>query len=267
MPLTLADLRAKQFTTVRLREGYDESEVDDFLDIVEAELTRLLRENENLRTSLTSALPRPTATTPDTGTDSPALASPRPDPDSTDGAGRVLELAQQVADQAVAAARTEAEAEAENIVATARMRAGVIERGARAAADALERDSRARAQAVIGDLEATRTGLEARIEDLRVVERNHHNRLKTYLEQQLRALPAPAADSAPTPASDPAPLSALHLVHAGPPADRAPTAAGSEEVTATTALRQPAGTPIPSPLLKRITATTHRGTTHASAVH
>ena len=43
MPLTPEDVRNKQFTTVRLREGYDEDEVDAFLDEVEAELTRSTR--------------------------------------------------------------------------------------------------------------------------------------------------------------------------------------------------------------------------------
>jgi len=52
MPLTPEDVRNKQFTTVRLREGYDEDEVDQFLDDVEAELTRLLRENDELRAKL-----------------------------------------------------------------------------------------------------------------------------------------------------------------------------------------------------------------------
>ena len=52
MPLTPEDVRNKQFTTVRLREGYDEDEGDAFLDEVEAELTRLLRENEDLRAKL-----------------------------------------------------------------------------------------------------------------------------------------------------------------------------------------------------------------------
>src|ERR1044072_7783852 len=55
MPLTPEDVRNKQFTTVRLREGYDEDEVDAFLDEVEAELTRLLRENEDLRAKLAGA--------------------------------------------------------------------------------------------------------------------------------------------------------------------------------------------------------------------
>src|SRR5690349_18265165 len=55
MPLTPEDVRNKQFTTVRLREGYDEDEVDAFLDEVEAELTRLLLENEDLRAKLAAA--------------------------------------------------------------------------------------------------------------------------------------------------------------------------------------------------------------------
>ena len=35
MPLTPADVRNKQFSTTRLRPGYDEEEVDAFLDEVE----------------------------------------------------------------------------------------------------------------------------------------------------------------------------------------------------------------------------------------
>ena len=47
MPLTPEDVQNKQFTTVRLREGYDMQEVDEFLDEVEAELVRLLRRTTN----------------------------------------------------------------------------------------------------------------------------------------------------------------------------------------------------------------------------
>ncbi|MET0952672.1 MAG: DivIVA domain-containing protein, partial [Aeromicrobium sp.] len=45
MPLTPEDVRNKRFTPVRLREGYDMGEVDQFLDEVEAELERLTVEN------------------------------------------------------------------------------------------------------------------------------------------------------------------------------------------------------------------------------
>ncbi|MCW2759455.1 MAG: DivIVA protein, partial [Nocardioidaceae bacterium] len=49
MPLTPEDVSNKRFTPVRLREGYDMGEVDQFLDEVEAELGRLLKENDDLR--------------------------------------------------------------------------------------------------------------------------------------------------------------------------------------------------------------------------
>ena len=52
MPLTPEDVSNKRFTPVRLREGYDMGEVDQFLDEVETELARLTRENEDLRSRL-----------------------------------------------------------------------------------------------------------------------------------------------------------------------------------------------------------------------
>ena len=52
MPLSPEDVQNKEFTTVRLREGYDMQEVDEFLDEVEAELTRMHRENDELRQKL-----------------------------------------------------------------------------------------------------------------------------------------------------------------------------------------------------------------------
>src|SRR6476646_7577376 len=55
MPLTPEDVSNKRFTPVRLREGYDMGEVDQFLDEVEAELTRLSQENDDLRSKLSAA--------------------------------------------------------------------------------------------------------------------------------------------------------------------------------------------------------------------
>jgi DivIVA domain-containing protein len=52
MPLTPQDVSNKRFTPVRLREGYDMGEVDQFLDEVEAELARLTAENDDLRSRL-----------------------------------------------------------------------------------------------------------------------------------------------------------------------------------------------------------------------
>src|SRR3954453_10672802 len=58
MPLTPEDVSNKRFTPVRLREGYDMGEVDQFLDEVEAELERLHKENDDLRTKLAAAAQR-----------------------------------------------------------------------------------------------------------------------------------------------------------------------------------------------------------------
>ncbi|WP_321573696.1 DivIVA domain-containing protein [Nocardioides sp. Kera G14] len=55
MPLTPEDVSNKRFTPVRLREGYDMGEVDQFLDEVEAELARLNKENEELRSKVSGA--------------------------------------------------------------------------------------------------------------------------------------------------------------------------------------------------------------------
>src|SRR3954470_19521954 len=55
MPLTPEDVSNKRFTPVRLREGYDMGEVDQFLDEVEAELERLTVENEELRAKVAAA--------------------------------------------------------------------------------------------------------------------------------------------------------------------------------------------------------------------
>src|SRR5690349_13629997 len=55
MPLTPEDVSNKRFTPVRLREGYDMGEVDQFLDEVESELERLHKENDDLRSKLSAA--------------------------------------------------------------------------------------------------------------------------------------------------------------------------------------------------------------------
>ena len=52
MALTPEDVLNKNFTATQFRRGYDEQEVDDFLDEVVVELRRLLGENAELRRQL-----------------------------------------------------------------------------------------------------------------------------------------------------------------------------------------------------------------------
>ena len=108
-----------------------------------------------------------------------------------DSAARVLSLAQQTADQAIAEARSEAN----KIVGEARSRAEGLERDARAKADALERDAQEKHRVAMGSLESARATLERKVEDLRGFEREYRTRLKSYLESQLRQLETQADDS------------------------------------------------------------------------
>jgi DivIVA domain-containing protein len=233
MPLTPADVRNKQFSTTRLRPGYDEEEVDAFLDEVEAELDRLIQENEELRAKLAEVLrgggkPAMSAlSSPLSDQKSDMMAPPepqmeyrRPEPmqnsvysseDSMDTAARVLSLAQQTADQAIADARREADEtlgrarrEADEVLTKARRQADQITGDARARAESLERDAQERHRQAMGSLVQSREELERRVDDLRAFEREYRSRLKAYLEGQLRDLEAGVTDSGTFPAMPPA---------------------------------------------------------------
>lgn len=57
MALTPEDVRNKQFTTVRFKEGYDLDEVDNFLDEIEESLAAITREAEDLRATAKGEVP------------------------------------------------------------------------------------------------------------------------------------------------------------------------------------------------------------------
>src|SRR5580692_7407615 len=226
MPLTPADVRNKQFSTTRLRPGYDEEEVDAFLDEVEAALDELIQDNEELRAKLTEALrgkapmsltsqsevpemmqPEPVRHEPERRPEPVMISSPRPVEDNMDTAARVLALAQQTADQAIADARREADEtlgrarrEADDILGKARRQAEQITSDARARAESLERDAQERHRQAMGSMVQQREELERRVDDLRAFEREYRSRLKAYLEGQMRDLEAGATDSGAFPA-------------------------------------------------------------------
>src|SRR4051794_25908684 len=54
MPLNPEEVVNKRFSPTKFRQGYDEEEVDEFLDEVVAELRRLNTENEELRAKLSA---------------------------------------------------------------------------------------------------------------------------------------------------------------------------------------------------------------------
>ena len=59
MALTPEDVVNKRFQPTKFREGYDQDEVDDFLDEIVVELRRLNQENDELRKKLAEARLRP----------------------------------------------------------------------------------------------------------------------------------------------------------------------------------------------------------------
>ncbi len=169
VPLTPADVANKQFK-ISFR-GYSLDEVDGFLDEIEAELGRLMRDNAALREAPPA---RPAAVAP------PVFQAPAPapapvrEPELGEGgqqaALRTLLLAQRTADDAIAEAR----ADAARIVAEAQARAAGTD------AEISRRISEA-----LGGVEERKRKLEREIEELRVFEREYRVRLKAYLESQL----------------------------------------------------------------------------------
>ncbi|MFI5897200.1 DivIVA domain-containing protein [Actinoplanes sp. NPDC051513] len=225
MPLTPADVHNVAFKKPPIgKRGYDEEEVDAFLDEVERELARLIEENSELRAQMerggrggapavSGADPRLAAELNDVKAQLDrvqrdkaqaeqaarqmqaeleqvrAQGGPVGAPSGAGGDGeqqalRVLMMAQRTADDHVADARREAD----KLLSDARSKAEEVTREARAKADALERDARQRHQEAMGGLDAKRSALQKHIEELKQFEREYRTRLKAYLESQLRDL-------------------------------------------------------------------------------
>ena len=238
MPLTPEDVSNKRFTPVRLREGYDMGEVDQFLDEVEAELARLTKENEELRAKLAAAQAGGPAPAVQAAPEPPRRPEPEPEPEpvrapeparasaassvetirvetvpeASNAAARLLEIATRNADELV----EEAKNEADRIVGAARTKAERLEAESKSKADRLEADARARAQMLdsetaerrqqmFGELERERDRLNTEVENLRSFEREYRSRLKSYFAQQLEALNGSPDSAAPVGEAAPAP--------------------------------------------------------------
>ncbi|GAA1399531.1 cell wall synthesis protein Wag31 [Catellatospora coxensis] len=225
MPLTPADVHNVAFKKPPIgKRGYDEEEVDAFLDEVERELARLIEENSELRMQverggggrpvggpggpdprLAAELNEMKAQLDRMQRDKSAAeqaaramqneleqlrgggmagAAAMSGPEGEQQALRVLMMAQRTADDHVSDARREAD----KVLSEARSKAEEVTRDARAKADALERDARQRHQEAISGLDAKRTALQQHIDTLKQFEREYRTRLKAYLESQLRDL-------------------------------------------------------------------------------
>jgi len=212
MALTPEDVVNKRFNPTKFREGYDQDEVDDFLDEVVVELRRLNQENEELRQRLVAGearineLQRSGAAAPAA---QPAPAAPEPvvaapvdaaamDPSNTNN---LLQLARRLHEEHVREGMEKRDA--------------LIAEGHATAARVVSEAQQAQ-QAQLASLEQEKKDLERKVDELRSFEKEYREKLRAYIQEQLQGLEntnvlttgsAPAASApaaAPAPAYQPA---------------------------------------------------------------
>lgn len=212
MALTPEDVVNKRFNPTKFREGYDQDEVDDFLDEVVVELRRLNQENEELRQRLMAADARinelqsgavaaPAAAPAPVAAPEPAFAPQAVSGDPSDPANtnNLLQLARRLHEEHVREGMEKRDA--------------LIAEGHAAAARLVSEAEQAQ-RTQLGKLEQERASLERQVDELRIFEREYRSKLKGYIEGQLRELES--SNALTTGAAVPA------AVTTGPAAQQAP---------------------------------------------
>lgn len=218
MVLTPQDVANKEFLTVRLREGYDMQEVDQFLDDVEAELRRLYDENDQLRQGL---LPPPTETVAGAPGGLESARDAADDARVSDAELRRAARDQSDAPAAALTILTHAQTAADNLIDEAQSRADELITGATEKAEAMVSDATLKSETMVneatelsetmlgeateraerldaeteqrraelmGDLHREEHELRIRLDDLRAHEREYRSRLVAYHSEQVRRL-------------------------------------------------------------------------------
>lgn len=214
MALTPEDVVNKRFQPTKFREGYDQDEVDDFLDEVVVELRRLNQENEDLRQRLVASDARinelqrsgaPAAqqgfATPQQGFGGPqqGFAAPQYDQFGAPVAASVPFVQPQVFPGQPVDANAMDPSNTNNLLQLARrlheehVREGVEKRDAliaegHATAARLVSEAETNQRQQLSSLDQERQQLEHRIDELRTFEREYRQKLKGYIEGQLREL-------------------------------------------------------------------------------
>ncbi|MFB2556329.1 DivIVA domain-containing protein [Herbiconiux liangxiaofengii] len=204
MALTPEDVVNKRFSQTKFREGYDQDEVDDFLDEVVVELRRLTQENEELKAQLEAGGSAPAAA----ATPAPAVVEEAPAP--------VAEVPAPVA-AAPAAPAPAAEVDDESVSTTnllqlaRRLHDEHVKEGAEKR-DALIAEGHATAARIVAEAETKqrnelarlnqeKAGIEHRIDELRTFEKDYRAGLKSYIEEQLKDLTSSGVDNEKSPTS------------------------------------------------------------------
>lgn len=220
MALTPEDVVNKRFESTKFREGYDQDDVDDFLDEVVVELRRLNQENDELRQRLSAAEARSTELQQSAGSaaaaapaqaaiaapapaaiesaPTPAIAAPEPVSSVLDDASstnNLLQLARRLHEEHVRegvqkrdALIAEGQASAADIIAEGQASAAEILAESKSSAAEIAAQAEVTQREQLGALEQERDALEGRIESLRNFEREYREKLKSYIEDQLHEL-------------------------------------------------------------------------------
>jgi len=220
MPLTPADVHNVAFSKPPIgKRGYNEDEVDAFLDLVENELTRLIEENSDLRQRVAEldqelasaraggASAQPTQSIPVYEPEPEPVKPPQPAPVVTPApsaalgeeqamkAARVLSLAQDTADRLTGTAKAEsdklmadARANAEQIVGDARREAETTVAEARQRADAMLADAQTRSETQLRQAQEKADALQADAERKHSEIMGTINQQRTVLEGRLEQL-------------------------------------------------------------------------------
>ncbi|MBF4634004.1 DivIVA domain-containing protein [Agreia pratensis] len=195
MALTPEDVVNKRFAQTKFREGYDQDEVDDFLDEVVVELRRLTQENEELRAQLSSGGSAPSA-----AVDAPVVSEPVADAPVVDAVVPEPVAAAPAPVSAVPApAADDDAASTTNLLQLARrLHDEHVKEGADKR-DALVAEGHATAARIVAEAETKqrndlarlnqeKAAIEHRIDELRSFEKDYRVKLKSYIEGQLRDL-------------------------------------------------------------------------------
>jgi DivIVA domain-containing protein len=196
MSLTPEDVVNKKFQPTKFREGYDQDEVDEFLDEIIVEFRRLSQENEDLRQRLLASDGRIAELQRSPGGMVGALTSSNSD------------VATSITNPGAAFPEAMAEASANdpnntnNLLQLARklhdehVREGIAKRDAliaegQATAARLLRESEAQQRSDLSNLEQEKALLEHAIQELRQYEHSYRANIRNFIEAQLRDLDVP----------------------------------------------------------------------------
>lgn len=217
MALTPEDVVNKRFNPTKFREGYDQDEVDDFLDEVVVELRRLNQENEELRQRLVAGearineLQRGMAAAP---TAEPvSVAAPAPEPAFAPAAAAAPEVNQLDPGNTNNLLQLARRLHEEHVREGMEKRDALIAEGHATAARVVSEAQQAQ-QAQLAGLEQEKQRLESKIDELRSFEKEYREKLRGYIEGQLRELESSNALTTGPTASASAPIEAAPIASA-----------------------------------------------------